>query len=181
MGYVIYALFQVPGAADQALQEISRSVLPKRDYQVFIHKNGISDEQRSSDSDGGKGVTIGLGVGAMAGALFGALLCGPYGFLRMPLMSAIGFGMLVGLAIGAFASGIYGSGLLHRNLARLVRMIRPGQILITAEMETLESRDAISQILKKHGAIEASRTRSHLLKIPPNVPEPIALSKIVRM
>lgn len=177
MGYVIYALFQVPGAADRALREITGSVRPQSDYQVFIHKNGISDEQRYSESDGGRGVTIGLGVGALAGALFGALLCGPYGFLRMPLISAIGFGMLVGLALGAFGAGIYGSGLLHRNLARLVRMIRPGQILITAETETLESREAISQILTRHGAIEASRTRSPSLRMPPSVSDPIALSK----
>ena len=165
MSYVIYALFQVPGAAEQALHEITTSALPKNDYSVFVRNNGVTDEQRASESDGGKGVTVGLGVGAVAGAMFGGVLFGPMGFLELPLIHAMGFGMLVGVVLGALASGIYGSGLLHSNFARLVRMARPGQTLMTAEMTTPESRDAIDQILKKYGAIEASRTRRHLMSL----------------
>ena len=90
-------------------------------------------------------------------------------FLELPLIHAMGFGMLVGVVLGALASGIYGSGLLHSNFARLVRMARPGQTLMTAEMTTPESRDAIDQILKKYGAIEASRTRSHLMSLDGNL------------
>ena len=94
MSYVIYALFQVPGAAEQALHEITASALPKNDYSVFVRNNGVTDEQRASESDGGKGVTIGLGVGAVAGAMFGGVLFGPMGFLELPLIHAMGFGML---------------------------------------------------------------------------------------
>lgn len=177
MSYVIYALFQVPGVAEAALDEISRAELPTGSYKVFVYKKGITQDLRASESDSRKGLAIGLGVGAVAGALFGWLLCGPLGLLPVPAPSAIGFGMFLGIVCGLLGGGIYGTGLLHRNLQLLVNAFRPGQTLVTAEMETPESRDVVDQIFKRHGAIEASRGRRRLSTIPPHSAESAAPSK----
>jgi hypothetical protein len=166
MSYVIYALFQEPGAAETALHDLSMAELPKDSYKLFVHKKGFDADPRASESDGRKGLAIGVGVGALAGALFGWLLCGPFGFWRLSVTSAICFGVFLGIICGVLGGGIYGSGLLHRNLQRLVHMLGPGQTLVTAEMETPESRNVVEQIFSKHGAVEASRSRQSLNKIP---------------
>jgi hypothetical protein len=157
MSYVIYALFQVPGTAETALQDLSVADIPKNDYKVFVHKKPLSQDLRASETDGRKGLAIGVSIGVVAGALFGWLLCVPLGLLKLPTEAAIGLGIFLGIICGALGGGIYGSGLLHSSLQRLVSVFRPGHTLVTAEMETPESRDRVDQIFKKHGAIETKR------------------------
>ena len=157
MSYVIYALFQVPGEAETALQDLSRSGLPQNDYKVIVHKDKLTGDLSASESDGRKGLAIGVGMGAVVGALLGWLICGPLGLFRLPIESAIGFGLFLGIVCGALGGGIFGAGLLHQKLQKLAKRFRPGQTLVTAEMETPEGRDMVDQIFKRHGAIEASR------------------------
>lgn len=172
MSYVIYALFQVPGVAETALRELSMADLPKDSYKVFVYKKGITQDVRASESDARTGLAIGVGVGALAGALFGWLLGGPLGLVGLPVGSAVLVGMLMGIVGGGLGGGLFGSGVLHRNLQRLVNEFRPGQTLVTAEMETSESRHVVDQIFKKHGAIEASRGRRRLSTRLPSSAEP---------
>ena len=157
MSYVIYALFQVPGTAEAALQDLEVSDSPKSDYKVFVHKDKLSQDLRASETDGRKGLAIGVGIGALVGAIFGFLLCVPLHLLKLPAEAGIGLGLFLGVICGALGGGIYGSGLLHSNLQRLVKVFKTGQTLVTAELETAECRDQVDQIFKKHGAIATTR------------------------
>ena len=157
MSYVIYALFQVPGTAETALQDLSDAAIPKNDYKVFVHKKKITEDLRASETDGRKGLAIGVGIGILGGAVFGWLLCVPLGLLKLPAAAAIGLGMFLGIICGALGGGIYGQGLLHSKLQRLFSAFQPGQTVVTAEIETPESRDLVDQIFRKHGAIESMR------------------------
>jgi hypothetical protein len=157
MSYVIYALFQVPGTAETALQDLSLADIPKNDYKVFVHKKKLNEDLRASETDGKKGLALGVGIGAVVGALFAWVLCVPLHLFKLPSESALGLGLFLGVICGALGGGIYGSGLLHHSLQRLVSVFQPGQTLVTAEIETPESRDRVDQIFKKHGAIETTR------------------------
>jgi hypothetical protein len=167
MSYVIYALFKAPGAAERALSELATAQLPKNTYQVFIHKKLFHQDLRTSETDWMRGLTIGLLVGAITGALLGGLLCGPMGFLQLPVVSAMGVGIFLGMICGVLGGGIYSTGLIHRNLRQLVNAFQPGHTLLTAELETEETRSTVNEIFNKHGAIKASRGRRLLTKILP--------------
>lgn len=156
MSYVIYALFPEPGTAEIALQDIARAHIPEEDCQVFVHKKKLSHDLRASESDGRKGLLIGILAGALAGAIMGWLVSGPLHLFALPLGAAIGFGAFLGVICGALGGGIYGMGLVDGNLKRLSDKFRPGQTLVTAEIQSPEGRAIVDQIFRKYGAIEAS-------------------------
>lgn len=160
MSYVIYALFPEPGTAEIALNDLARTELPASDYKVFVHKEKldqhVTQDLRASESDGRKGFGIGVLVGVLGGALMGWLLCGPLHLLALPVSAAIGLGIFLGVICGALGGGIYGMGLVEGNLKKLSDRFRPGQTLVTAELQTPESRAIVDQIFRKYGAIEAT-------------------------
>ena len=157
MSYVIYALFQMPGAAEDALRDLSAAGIPEDDYQVFVRKYRLTSDLRASEYDGTQGLLVGIAAGVLVGALLGWILAGPMGVLRLSIGPAVCFGMFVGLICGALGGGLYGTGLVHHNLQRLVELFRPGSTLVTAEIKSLPSRDAVDKIFRLHGAIETSR------------------------
>ena len=160
MSYVIYALFPEPGTAEIALQDLARSQLTAQDCQVFVHKkkldHHLTQDIRASESDGRKGFGIGILVGVLGGALMGWLVSGPLHLFALPLSAAIGLGIFLGVICGALGGGIYGMGLVDGDLKKLSNRFRPGHTLITAEIQTPESRAIVDQIFRKYGAIEAT-------------------------
>ncbi len=160
MSYVIYALFPEPGTAEIALQDLARTQLTAQDYQVFVHKKKLTQDLtqdiRASESDGRKGFGIGILVGVLGGALMGWLVSGPLHLFALPLSAAIGLGIFLGVICGALGGGIYGMGLVDGNLKKLSDRFRPGHTLVTAEIQTPESRAIVDQIFRKYGAIETS-------------------------
>ena len=157
MSYTMYALFKRPGDAEVAMQVLSAEDRAKEDCKVFVHKEKLGADLRASEGDGRKGLAIGVGLGALAGAALGGLLFGPIGILHLPLVSALAFGLFLGIICGALGGGLYGSGLMAGKLQRLASSFQPGQTLITAETESQECLGVVMQIFKKHGAVVASR------------------------
>lgn len=158
MSYVIYALFQEPGMAEVALQDLAQAEIPEKDCHIFVHKKQLSqaNDLRASECDGRQGLGIGVLTGIVAGALMGWLVAGPLHLWALPMSAAVGLGIFLGVICGALGGGIYGTGLLQSNLKRLSQRFRPGQTLITAEIESLQCRDIVDRIFKKYGAIEAT-------------------------
>jgi uncharacterized membrane protein len=157
MSYIIHALFQGPVAAEAALRELAMAGLPKDDYHVFVREPLLTEDLRTTQSDGRHGLFLGLCSGALVGGLLGWLLAGPLGILHhLTTSTAVAFGVFLGLICGALGGGLYGTGLVDSNLQRLVNRFRPGQTLVTAETGSLPSRNVVEQIFKLHGAIEAT-------------------------
>jgi uncharacterized membrane protein len=157
MSYVIHALFQGPVAAEAALRELAMAGLPKDDYHVFVREPMLTEDLRATQTDGRRGLFVGICMGALVGGGLGWLLAGPLGLLHhLSISTAVVFGIFLGVICGALGGGLYGTGLVDSNLQRLVSRFRPGQTLVTAEIGSLPSRNVIEQIFKMHGAIEAT-------------------------
>lgn len=157
MRHMIYALFQDAGEAEAALQDIESAGLSKEQVHVAVHRGPLRDDDMSyAESDAFRGLLIGLLCGVVGGALIGLLLAGPLHILPLSWLTSIGLGILGGTVLGGLAGLLYGAGLPDNKLQRLHRQMHPGQVLLAVEAEDLRAKDAVVQICRQHGAIEAT-------------------------
>ncbi len=154
MRQVLYALFKEPGEAEAALEELSRIAIPKEECQIFVHRKKLNQDLRTSESDLRRGLLVGLCTGALGGAFMGWLLAGPLSVLQLPLYAAIGFLMFLGAVCGMIGGGLSGNGFVHTKLNDLLASFRPGETLVTAEIDGEQWTDMVYRIFKMHGAIE---------------------------
>jgi len=152
MSYVITALFKGPVAAEAAIQELAMAEIPKSEYHVTVREPKMTQDLRTKHSDGRKGLFIGLAAGAVVGALLGTLIASP---LHLPMGSAMLFGLFLGLICGALGGGLYGTGVGTDKIDEMAERFRPGQTVVTAEIESEPGRDAIEKIFRHHGSIPA--------------------------
>lgn len=157
MRHMIYALFQEAGEAEAALQDIESAGLSREEVHVALHSNPLRDDDMSyTESDAFRGLLIGLLCGVVGGALIGLLLAGPLRILPVGLLTSVGLGILGGTVLGGLAGLLYGAGLPDNKLQHLHKRMQPGQVLLAAEAQDLRAKDAVMQICRQRGAIEAT-------------------------
>jgi len=157
MKYIRYALFKDMSEAQSALQEIQSGDLPNDEIVLVVHRDKlVQGDIRQSESDGNRGLRLGLLCGAVGGLLFGALLAGVH-LLPLSIMHAAFFGFLLGIIIGGLGGGLYGSGLKADPLSRLERLRRTGNVLVTAETSGAHAMLEVENIFKRHHAVTAAQ------------------------
>jgi len=157
MKYIRYALFSDMEEAQAALHDIKTADVSTDEIVLVLHRDRVvsEDDLRPSESDGKRGLLLGLVSGAFAGCLL-ALLMARLGVLPVSFDQAAIFGVFGGMLIGAIGGGLYGMGLTAEPLDKLQRLWREGNVLLTAEVEGSSTLREIEQILKRHHAIVAA-------------------------
>lgn len=154
--YTQHALFDAESEAAAALRDIESAGFAEGEYRIVMHKGDIAvDDMPHSESHARGGLLSGLVIGLVGGAILGALLAGPLHLLPV----GIGVGALVcavaGMVVAGLGASLYGSGMANPTVDRLRQQLRPGRVLLTAESASLSTREAIEQIIRRHGAAPA--------------------------
>ena len=110
-----------------------------------------------AESDVRRGLIIGISIGAPLGAVMGHVM---FRVLGMPVVFGTVFGVFAGVLIGAVISGIVGAGLVNPRLARTVRALRRGQVLVSISSRSPTERDRVLLLLRTGSiALETDRPR----------------------
>ena len=128
LGYAKVKLFECQSSASQA------RIL-----------DGLMSNCTWAESDGRRGLRIGVGLGASLG-----LVCGYFVWtiLGMSATSGLICGTFMGTLIGAVMSGIVGAGLVNPRLARAVRTLERGHVLVSISCRTREEHGVAVRLLR---------------------------------
>lgn len=128
LGYVKVKLFECSSSASQA-----------------TIMDGLMSNGTWAESDGRRGLAIGVGLGASLGALCGALT---WSVLEMSPWTGLVCGLFMGTLIGTSMSGIVGAGLVNPRLARTVHALEDGQVLVSISCRTREEHRMALRLLR---------------------------------
>ena len=156
MKYVHYALFSDMTEAQRAVQDLERTGVLGNEVVLALHKDRVVDQDmRSNESDGKRGLLLGLFSGALTGLLMGLILAAT-GILPFSMVHAAFMGLALGSLIGGLGAGLYGSGLPAMPLHRLKALWRDGNVLVTAEAEGALTMARVDRVFRRHHAIVAT-------------------------
>lgn len=158
MKYVRYALFRDLSAARAAVQDIRAESQDLKEEEVILtlHQDKVvEDDLRPAESDGRRGLFIGIATGAITGLILGLLLAS-VSVLPLSFPQAALFGLFLGSVIGGVGGGLYGTGLPAEPLKRLEKRWRRGNVLLTAEVEGAQRVAEVERTFKKHHAVVAA-------------------------
>ncbi len=106
---------------------------------------GLGNNSTWAESDGRRGLRIGLLFGSTLGIGFGYLL---FSVLEMAVAMGVVLGGIMGTAIGALMSGIVGAGLVNPRLRRLVLELQDGEALLLVSSHTRDERDRAARLVE---------------------------------
>ena len=158
MPFVRYALFHDLAEAQAALEDIEAATVPGEKVVLSVHQERLppqGGDLSHVETDGRRGLKIGLLVGGLSGLAFGLVLA-VMNILHTTYVGGALFGMVLGMLIGGLSAGLYGSGLTALSLAQLTKLWRSGNVLITAEAELEFAIVRVERILKRHHAMVAT-------------------------
>jgi hypothetical protein len=118
--------------------------------------DGLMSNCTWAESDGRRGLQIGVGLGATMG-----LVCGyvTWSLLDMSPRSGLVCGAFMGTLIGAVMSGIVGAGLVNPRLAAAVRGLQRGQVLVSVSCRTRDEHQIALRLLRT-GSVQLDSDRS---------------------
>lgn len=155
MKYVRYALFKDADEAESALRDLEETGVPEGKVVLALHQDKIPhDDMKAFESDGNRGLVIGLISGAVAGIVAGLAL-GAMHVLPLTLFHAALFGLFLGLILGGIGGGLFGSGLPALSLRELQKLWRKGNVLAAAETDDWFAAVQVEHVFKKHHAVVA--------------------------
>jgi len=117
--------------------------------------DGLMSNGTWAESDGRRGLTIGLVLGASLGAVCGSIV---WGALDMSPVVGTFCGFFMGTLIGAIMSGIVGAGLVNPRLARTVLALRTGQVLVSVSCRSKEEHRIALRLLST-GSLQVETDR----------------------
>jgi len=155
MKYVRYALFKDSDEAEAALRDLEDTGVPDGKIVLALHQEKIPhDDMQGFESDGNRGLKIGLISGAVAGIASGLAL-GALHVLPLTLFHAALFGLFLGLILGGIGGGLFGSGLPALSVRELGKLWKKGNVLAAAETDDWFAAVQVEHIFKKHHAVVA--------------------------
>jgi hypothetical protein len=156
MKYVHYALFNDMAEAQGALRDLQTSGVLNDQVVLALHQDKVGGEDmRANESDGMRGLQLGLLCGALGGLVLGLVLRA-VGILPFSTIHAAFLGLFLGSLVGAFGAGLYGAGLPAVPLHRLRQLWREGNVLVTAEAEGAITMAKVDRVFRRHHAIVAT-------------------------
>lgn len=154
MTYIRYALFDSLRAAQETLGDIYAERRWNKPPLLILHdgKLGEAGALRLLESDGRRGLMLGLLSGMLMGCVFGLLLTS-LGVLQLPLLSGALFGLFCGALFGGLGGGLYGSGLATRALQQVEKFHERGMVLLTIEVSGTLSMLRVMNIVRRHHTV----------------------------
>lgn len=154
MTYVRYALFDSLQKARETVKDIESAAKWEEPVVLVLHEEKLSDDRALSlmESDGRRGLVLGVLSGTLAGGLLGLLMVA-VGLLPLSLLSGALFGLFFGLLIGGLGGGLYGSGLAARALQQVEKLHQRGMVLLTIEVPGTLAMLKVMNIVRRHQAI----------------------------
>jgi hypothetical protein len=140
--YAAFATYPDRDTAQSAIVELSDFGLGAAKVKLFECRraasratilDGLMSNCTWAESDGRRGLRIGVGLGASLGAVCGAVV---WTALEMTALSGLLCGTFMGTLIGAVMSGIVGAGLVNPQLAQAVRALEIGQVLVSISCQS---------------------------------------------
>lgn len=140
--YAAFATYPDRDTAQSAIVELSDFGLGAAKVKLFECRraasratilDGLMSNCTWAESDGRRGLRIGVGLGASLGALCGVAV---WTALEMRALSGLVCGTFMGTLIGAVMSGIVGAGLVNPQLAQAVRALEIGQVLVSISCQS---------------------------------------------
>jgi hypothetical protein len=155
MKYIRYALFMNAGEADAAVRDLQESGVSEEQLNLVLHEDKIAtDDMKAFESDGNRGLLIGLLSGGAAGVLSGLVLTALH-VLPLSLLHGGLFGLVLGLILGSIGGGLFGSGLPALSLRELEKLWKKGNVLAAAQTDDWFAAIQVEHIFKKHHALVA--------------------------
>lgn len=157
MRYVRYALFENLEDAQAAVEDIERTASADEKVVLVLHENQIGEpsDLRLVESDGKRGLMLGISSGAVAGVVLGIILAA-VGVFPSSLLEGAFFGFLGGLLIGGIGGGLFGSGLAAQALKQIEVLHRRGMVLLTMEVAGAFAMFRMMRILRRHHVVATS-------------------------
>jgi len=152
--YAAFATFPDRGSAQMAVVDLPEFGLRYAKVKLFecaspgapdTILDGLMSNGTWAESDGRRGLTIGVGLGGSVGAIAGVLV---WSVFEMSPWSGLMFGAFMGLLFGAVVSGIIGAGLVNPRLARTVQALQVGQVLVSVSCHTREEHELLVRLLR---------------------------------
>lgn len=158
MLHILFALFDNEEEAASAVRELEEEGIPMDLVSLLVRKDKLDEEDLDiNESDARNGFFKGILAGGTVGALVGFLLGGPFGLLGVgPLASAL-FGAGAGSVYGSLGGALSGASVTDDQLDKLAGALEAGKILVTAEIEGIETVEAVTEIFERHGAVGAAK------------------------
>lgn len=161
MSHVLFALFEHPAKAAEALKELHALGASKEGFSVVVHRRGLeqghSEETPMFETDAAPAAAKGAVIGGVLGAIVGALVGGPFGLVGAgPLATAL-FASTAGTITGAFSGVMAGSTSPDPTLEALAQGAEAGKVVVSVDAPTLSSEEDAETILKRHGALVVHR------------------------
>ncbi|MGC6487402.1 MAG: hypothetical protein ACON4Z_07135 [Planctomycetota bacterium] len=152
--YAAFATYPDRDTAQSALVELPEFGLGAVKVKLFECQSsasqarildGLMSNCTWAESDGRRGLQIGLGLGASLGLVCGGVV---WSLLDMSPLSGLICGAFMGTLIGAVMSGIVGAGLVNPRLASTVRALENGQVLVSISCRTQEEHRIALRLLQ---------------------------------
>lgn len=152
--YAAFATYPDRDTAHAALTELPEFGLGLAKVKLFECESiasqarildGLMSNCTWAESDGRRGLQIGLGLGVSAGLVCGYVV---WGLLGMSPLSGLICGAFMGALIGVVMSGIVGAGLVNPRLASTVRALQGGQVLVSISCRTLAEHEIALRLLR---------------------------------
>jgi|GEM_PF-3080654 len=163
--YAAFATYPDRASAQSALVELPDFGLAAAKVKLFECRSraslttildGLMSNCTWAESDGRRGLIIGLSLGLSLGLVCGYVI---WTLLDMSGVNGLICGGFMGTLIGAVMSGIVGAGLVNPRLARTVCALEDGQVLVSVSCRTRAEYD-IALRLMRTGSLRMESNRS---------------------
>lgn len=151
--HAVFARFRDEASARQALERVtpgassSSKVLACNESACAEQiLSGLMSNSTWAESDGRRGLLIGLVLGTLLGAGMGYTL---FSILEMRVVFGLVLGTAMGSLVGALMSGIVGAGLVNPRLKAIVRNLEVGQAVMTASYRSRAECDRAIQMVQE--------------------------------
>jgi hypothetical protein len=156
MTQTVVALFDSPGEAERAVEDLLKNGIDRKDIGL------VAQDVRSESERILAGTRKGLAFGGLAASLLAlsaivipgigpAFVAGPAGILlAIPPLGGM---------VGGLAAALRKSGVSEKDAHFYDAAVRRGGILLTVNVETEELAARAAQIMKRHGAVDSSAPR----------------------
>lgn len=157
----VFALFPDETRARDAIDEVMAHDELAPDIEGVI-THGAREARRFTaremvETNAGPALRRSVLVGVLGGAAVGALLAGPLALMAGGPWTGAFFGAILGSVFSIFGA-IVGAGHTDRTLVALARNLKRGQMLVTFKVGHRETEAAVQRIVRRFGAVPASKS-----------------------
>ena len=161
MKQILFALFDRQEMLNDAMRDLESAGIPGDRFNIVFHPDNVEETDLNfSESDLRGGLLRGILIGCVLGVIVGWLLTGPFPLWDVPFWTAALFGAFVFSVFGGLGGALAGAALPDGRIQNMAGELKDGQVLVTAEVDSAETQQALMEIFERHGAVRTVGTKS---------------------